>query len=164
MTVPLINVGDIIRRHFRTLREDAVISYLVFYFLIIPLIFATICVWFQKFVTENIANSLLTAFSIFIGLLLNIILVIFAIVDNSGRGGRLSTLKIKLLEHLYSNSIYTLLLSTIIVVFLIVMLILNDWYSFPLITILSFIVYFGLFHFIMTLLMIFKRLYVLLFE
>jgi hypothetical protein len=160
--IPLINVDDIIRKHFQTLKEDANLFYRVLYFLIIPLIVAGAFLYFHKYLDESIITSLITAFSIFIGLLLNIILVIFAIVN--GSTGKLSTLKSRLLEHLYANSIYTLLLSTILIIILLLMLILNDWTICLLVIVFSFVVYFGVTHFIMTLLMIFKRLYVLLFD
>lgn len=160
--IPLINIDDIIRKHFQTLKEDANLFYRLLYFLIIPLLIAGVFLYFHKLLTENIVNALITAFSIFVGLLLNIILIIFAIVNNSN--GKLPSLKLRLLEHLYANSIYTLLLSTILVIILIVLLVLNEWTSCLLIFIFSFVVYFGITHFIMTLLMIFKRLYVLLFD
>lgn len=163
--IPLINIDDIIRKHFETLREDANLFYRLLYFVFIPLFVAGLFIYLNKCLNENSANSLITAFSIFTGLLLNIILIIFAIVNNANMSNsKFSSLKLKLLGHLYANSIYALLLSTILLIILIIMVIFGDWNWMLWVKTLSFIIYFGISHFVITLLMIFKRLYVLLFD
>jgi hypothetical protein len=160
--IPLINVDLIIVKHFQTLIEDSSSFCFYLYFLIIPLITAIILIYLNKPMTDGSANTLITAFSIFTGLLLNVILIIFSIVDR--RQERKNTDKWITFEHLYANTIYALLLSTILLLFLILLVVLNDWKNSFLIIFFSFIIYFCVVHFVMTLLMIFKRLFVLLFE
>ena len=159
--IPLIGFGGIIRKHFDTLYEDANIIYRFVYFLIIPLVIAGVLLFYQKYLNSSSVNALITAFSIFTGLLLNIILIIFAIV---GRIPQLDSKKERLLKHLYANSMYALLISTFLLIILIMTIILEEWMFYLLILITSFFVYFGIVHFFMTLLMILRRLFVLLFD
>jgi len=159
--IPLINVDLIIVKHFDTLLEDSSKFCFWCYFLVIPLVTAIVLLALQKPMTYESSNTLITAFSIFTGLLLNVILIIFAIVDR--RQEKNNSDKWVVFEHLYANTIFALLLSTFLLLFLILLVILNDWKNSFLIFFFSFIIYFGVTHFVMTLLMIFKRLFVLLF-
>lgn len=159
--IPLINVDIIIVKHFETLLEDSSKFCFYLYFVIIPLFSAILLLLLQKTLAADSANTLITAFSIFTGLLLNVILIIFAIVDR--RKVEDADRKASF-EHLYANSIYALLFSTLLLLFLILLVVLNDWNNIPLVIFFSFIIYFGVVHFIMTLLMIFKRLFVLVFD
>jgi len=159
--IPLINVDIIIVKHFETLLEDSSKFCFYLYFVIIPLASAIFLLLLQKTLAADSANTLITAFSIFTGLLLNVILIIFAIVDR--REVKDADRK-TLFEHLYANSIYALLFSTLLLLFLILLVVLNDWKNLTVVVFFSFIIYFGVVHFIMTLLMIFKRLFVLVFE
>lgn len=178
-----MGVGDIVKKHFETLHKDANIFWRVGLFFGIPLLFTLLLICWNKELTNDSANVLITAFSIFTGLLLNVILIIFAIVDGSLKqtSGEKSEskdaesrdvikeiktkeTKANLLHHLYANSIYALLISVIVLLVLIITVILNDWANYSIILVASVLVYFGVMHFVMTLLMIFKRLYVLLFD
>jgi len=163
--IPLIGIGVIIQKHFETLQEDAKWFWQFGLFFFIPFVVTVFFLLFlNKGLTSDSTNALITAFSIFTGLLLNVILIIFAIVDRSVRPESQGSKKSKLLHHLYANSIYALLISVLILIVLLITVILNDWKNSALILISSAIVYFGVSHFIMTLLMIFRRLYVLLFD
>jgi hypothetical protein len=162
--IPLVGVGVIIKKHFETLKEDANWLWQIGLFLVVPILVTVILLLLNKGLTNNSANALITAFSIFTGLLLNVILIIFAIVDRSIKPESEGSKKARLLHHLYANSIYALLISVLILIVLIITVILDDWQNCFLIFISSAIVYIGVTHFVMTLLMIFKRLYVLLFD
>lgn len=162
--VPLVGISVIIEKHFQTLKEDANCLWQLGLFFVIPGLTAAILLYLNKGLTNNSANALITAFSIFTGLLLNVILIIFAILDRSIKPESQGTKKSKLLHHLYANSIYALLISVLILLVLIITVIWDDWNNTSLIFIASAIVYFVVAHFVMTLLMIFRRLYVLLFD
>lgn len=162
--IPLVGFGEIIKKHFETLKEDANWFWRIGLFLGVPLIASGILVYSHKFLSLNSSNALITAFSIFSGLLLNVILIIFAIVDRTIIPDNQGSKKAKLLHHLYANSIYALLISVIILLVLIITVVLDNWTNCFFILISSGIVYFGVTHFIMTLFMIFRRLYVLLFD
>jgi polyferredoxin len=69
-----------------------------------------------------------------------------------------------LLNHLYANSIYALLISTIILFILMAFVINGNFEPTPFVVFISTIVYFIVTHFIITLLMIFRRLFILLFS
>jgi hypothetical protein len=160
--LPLIGgLKLIFLKHFETLDKDASNYYAVIYFFVVPAVVAFFLVWCQKLLTPNSVNTLIAAFSIFTGLLLNIILIIFAIIDRYPTDDRKRN---TLLDHLYANSIYALLTSAIVLIILIITIIWDNWVAFPLLAFISCLVYFGISHFIMTLFMIFTRLYVLLFD
>jgi hypothetical protein len=160
--IPLIGgIFLIFSKHFKTLNEDANKLYQILNFFLIPIVVAILFVGYGKLLTSSSANTLITAFSIFTGLLLNIILIIFAIIDGKPSSDRKQG---RLLDHLYANSIYALLVSAIILVILIISIIWDNWLCSSFLIGLSLLIYFGITHFIMTLLMIFTRLYVLLFD
>jgi hypothetical protein len=162
----LIGIKIIIDKHFETLNdENANHKEIFFIFALLPLIIALVFIYFHKFLTNDSINALITAFSIFTGLLLNVILILFTIVTKPDQSVETTTTKNRkrLLEHLYANSIYALLISTLILVLLIIAIIWNVENTCLLLIILSSVVYFGLTHFILTLFMVFKRLFILLF-
>jgi hypothetical protein len=109
-------------------------------------------------------NALITAFAIFTGLLLNVIFILFDIVGKVKGTTTHANNRRLLLEHLYANTLYALLVSTITLIFLIITAITEIWQNNSILLILSSIVYFGGAHFMMTLLMIFNRLSILLFS
>ncbi len=163
----LINVGLIVKEHYRTLQQDAKILFIIFPFFFIPIVLSGFFIFYNKLLTYESTSALLTAFAILTGLLFNVIFILFGIVSSNAERG-VEHKKHLLLKHLYANSMYALLVSTIILIILIGVAIGGIWIrdgqeSGRIAVILSAIVYFGIFHFISTLLMVFKRLYVLLF-
>ena len=159
----LVDIRLIIKKHYETLCHDAKLRFVIIIFLLIPLITSIVLVKNDKLLTQNSVNALITAFAIFTAFLLNVIFILFSIVDKI-KGEAIQIRKRKLLlEHLYANSLYALLVSTIILTFLIGIVITEIWYDFTLLSIFSYFIYFSIAHFLMTFLMIFKRLFILLF-
>ncbi len=159
----LINVSCIIKKHFDTLKEDAKFGFIFIIFVLIPVVLSFLLVWINKLLTENTVNTLVTAFSIFTGLLLNVIFILFDILGKLGKYPSYAKVRKLLIEHLYANSLYALLISTILLIIIILATIIEIWNSDNLVlTIFSFVVYFSVGHFLMTLIMIIKRLFILL--
>jgi len=163
----LINVGLVVKEHYRTLLQDAKILFIIVPFFFIPISLSVFFIWVDKLLTYESTSALLTAFAILTGLLFNVIFILFGIVSSNNEHDKNPKRQL-LLEHLYTNSMYALLVSTVVLIVLIGVAIGGIWIrdgqeGGRIAAILSAIIYFGIFHFISTLLMVFKRLYVLLF-
>jgi amino acid transporter len=188
----LIDIRSIVSKHYVTLQRDAKKRFIVLIFFIMPATFSLLLILKNKFLTENSVNALITAFTLFVGFLLSIIFILFDIIrdiDNSTERGKLRK---TLLDHLYSNSLYALLISILTLIVLLFTAVTDVWPKTDttgsqsliqnistnqsieiaknldivggdiLLTILSFVSYFLIIHFLMTLLMILKRLSILL--
>lgn len=135
----------------------------------------------DKTLNQNSVNALITAFAIFTALLLNVIFIIYDIMGKIKTTPEESKDEIQenikedwqkvLLKHLYSNSLYSLVVCIFILMILILIVIIEVWnikkcaignYCFNLSLIFSFITYTMVAHFLMNLLMITKRLAALL--
>ena len=81
----LININSIIHKHYKTLNEDSKWLVVILIFLLIPLVISVVPIYFNKMLTSNSINSLITAYSIFTALLLNVIFIIYDIVKNNPR-------------------------------------------------------------------------------
>lgn len=160
----LIDVSFIIKEHYRTLQRDAKLLSIIVIFIVIPIVVVYTFSKVDKLLTQSSVNALIMAFAIFTGLLLNVIFILFDIVDKVDRNTTQANNRRLLLEHLYANTLYALLISAIILTFLIITAITEIWQNYTILLILSSVVYFGVAHFMMTLLMIFKRLSILLFS
>lgn len=172
--IPLVGCKEIIDKHYSTVSESASNLWIRTLFFAIPAIISLALISFGVLLTQTSTSALMTGFAIFSGLLFNVILLLYMIVERTGgkpADDETTTDKDRknLLMHLYANSIYALLIASFILVLLILLIVLDiwsnlkiwDWYF--LLCILSAVIYFGVGHFIMNLLMIFKRLFVLLF-
>jgi hypothetical protein len=152
-----INVSDIIFRHFKTLinantrktdNED------VFLFIVLPLIVA-ICLGLLKLtVSKEVANTLITILSIFVGLLINVIVLLFDIVK---RDEEVNKIKNVVLRETLINISYTILISLVTILVALFSFI-DYWYIKQ---IFSVIIYFLMTHIGVTLLMVIKRMYLL---
>jgi len=160
----LIDVSFIIKKHYDTLLRDAKLRFIIFLFIVIPLVASIFFIKNDKLLTQDSVNALITAFAIFTGLLLNVIFILFDIVGKVKGNTTHANNRRLLLEHLYANTLYALLVSAITLIFLIITTITEIWQNNSILLILSSIVYFGGAHFMMTLLMIFNRLSILLFS
>lgn len=160
----LIDVSFIIKEHYKTLQRDAKLLSIIVIFIVIPIVVVYTFSKVDKLLTQSSVNALIMAFAIFTGLLLNVIFILFDIVDKVDRNTTQANNRRLLLEHLYANTLYALLISAIILTFLIITAITEIWQNYTILLILSSVVYFGVAHFMMTLLMIFKRLSILLFS
>lgn len=151
-----INIKQIIKNHLATLVNDnskksEFSDWLTF--LIIPLIVAGILCYLKIELSERAINIVITTLSILVGLLFNVIVILFDILkrDNSER------IKNRLLKQLLTNISYSIFIS-LLIIFLTVMTFfqIEIWIS-----ICTFLVYFFLSHFALTVLMILKRVYAL---
>ncbi|HRG69312.1 MAG TPA: hypothetical protein PLS73_10715 [Saprospiraceae bacterium] len=151
-----INILEIIKNHFGTLINDnsnkrEFDDYLTF--LILPIIFATGLVYYKIALSEQIINIVITALSIFVGLLFNVVVLLFDIVKRDST----QRLKNKVLKQILANITFTILLSLVTILFTVLTFI--DESRVKLVAI--WFVYFLLSNFLFTVLMILKRMYIL---
>jgi hypothetical protein len=174
-----INVLRIIKDHFLALKSNKTGKVLfsdVFIFFGIPLLLSILLVYFNVLLDKDIVNLLITIFSIFVGLLFNLLLLIFDISEKlnfSKSKGVKSSLHAEniqerkrekflksILHETYVNISFCILLSILDICILLLFFVNKENCIF--IRIISLFSYFPLFLFILTLLMILKRVYILL--
>lgn len=164
-----INIFGIIYDHFCTLknyRNGKIYAPDLVLFFLIPLIISGFLSHRGFIISANLANVLLTCFSIFAALLFNLLLLIFDIADkvknNNSKSYSLEQSKVfyDLLKEIYINVSFCILISVLSIVLLLGFFI--DLDSCIFLLILSSVVYFFVFVFILTLFMILKRVYALL--
>jgi amino acid transporter len=156
MILHKVNINQILRNHFATLRNDnsqkaEFDDYLTF--LIIPLATASGLVYFNICLTESAVNIAITTLSILVGLLFNVIVLIFDIIKRDAS----QRLKNTVLKQLLANISFTILLSIITIVFTLVTFITEPKIKVSA----TWIVYFLLTVFLFTVLMVLKRMYAL---
>lgn len=110
-----INIWCIVKDHLVTLKNDnsdkpEFKDYLLF--LLIPMAVPAIliCV-FKRELSESLINILITVLSIFVGLLLNVMVVIFDIIKKNEK-----TVKLRLIKETYSNISFAILISIITII------------------------------------------------
>ena len=125
--------------------------------LILPFIIAIILIVFRIIIIRSEFNVILTAFSIFAALLLNLMILIYSIMnkEKSKDEKQQDHQKLKLLKETYENIHFTVLISVIIIFLILIMLFIP--FNICIELLLSFIVYYFIFTFIFTLFMILKR-------
>lgn len=158
-----INPVKILRDHFATFQDygtKKISKTDVFIFVIIPLILSIGFVYFFADISGNLANILFTIFSIFVGLLLNLLLLIYDLTKKFDISEKNLKLKSKFLQEIFANISYSIFISIIIIFFLLVSLIKVGYVP----HIASLLVYFAVTNFFLTILMILKRIHILLFK
>ena len=129
----------------------------IFIDLILPLIIAALFIYFKIIIIAREFTVILTAFSVFAALLLNLMILIYSIMnkEKDKEEKKQNNLKLELLKETYENIQFTVLSSVIIILFILIMLFVpfNIYLAFAL----SFIIYYFIFTFIFTLFMILKR-------
>ena len=151
-----INIGKIITNHFNTLVNDNTNKpdwddWCTF--VIIPAAFSFFMIKMGLGLGNNAITIIITALSIFVGLLFNMVVLIFDILKRDSS----HALKNKILKQLLANISFTILLSIIIIGLSLFHLINNDT-----IKLLSdYVIYFLLCFFFLTIIMILKRMYAL---
>lgn len=151
----LINILPAIKEHFKTLKTDSYSITVITLFVIVPLGLSTLFLWLGIVASEKVLNTLITAFAIFIGLIINLLVIL--IDKKKGRFG----IKKQLIEHLSYNSIYELVIGLFVLFISMILLVIQDKINIFVNYTLSFIIYLLVFNFILTLLMIAKRFFVL---
>lgn len=157
-----INTADIIKDHLRTLTNEhsgkvSVGDFLLFFGL--PTIVGLALLWFKGVFGSNIGGILITAFSIFAALLFNLLLLVYDIVKKTDE----PSLKRRFLKQIYSNISYAVFISIALIIFLLAYFVAMT--SDKLLTarfVLAFFVYALSGNFVLTMLMILKRIHILL--
>ena len=149
-----INITKIIINHFATLqnansKKACFDDYLTF--LLIPLLFTSILFYFKVYVTETAINVIISTLSILVGLLFNVVVLIFDIIKRDSA----NKIKNVVLKQILSNIAFTILLSIISILFTLLTLIENSISK----IIFNSILFFLLFNFVITVLMILKRMF-----
>lgn len=150
-----IDLSQILSDHIETLKyaddnKYSIPDLILFYF--VPIVLAVTGYCKNIELTNAQINILITVFAIFTGLLLNLLLLVYDIVSKNNT----TITKTKFLHEIYSNISYTILLSIITIIVLLAMSFVSQ------ITILSSLVIALVIHFLLTILMILKRVHILL--
>lgn len=149
-----INISQIVKNHFATLQnantkkadwDD------YFTFLIIPILLSAILIYFKIYLETDAINIIISSLSILVGLLFNVVVLIFDIIKRD----KSNDIKNTVLRQILSNIAFTILLS--IVSILMTLFTFTDDGTIK--AIFNAIVYFLLTNFIMTVLMILKRMF-----
>lgn len=166
MKIPLVGCGNIIKEHYKTLKEDSNNFWIASLFFFVPIIMTAFIIYYCFYLSLGSASALITGFTLFSGLLINVLLLLYMIVERKPRESNQSV--VILLKHLYANTLYAILISISVISLLIVYIILYEnidiYNGIGYILVLSILVYFLTIHFFANLLMIIRRLFILLFE
>lgn len=154
----LVDFSFIIEEHYKNLIEDSSKKTVITLFFIIPVFLSSLLIIFNKLLNTDIINTLIVAFSIFTAFLPNVIFIQLGMRKDLKKDKTLSDIALKVSEHLYTDSVYSLLISILMLSILVALLIINQMGM-----ILSLIVYTLTIHFLITFLMVVQRVFVLFF-
>lgn len=166
-----IDISKILKDHISTLtnfRTGQPYFPDFFLFFILPALLSYLIISFGILLDKDIVNILITALSVFTGLLFNLLLLVFDIVDkidttkqkeDPETGRHKQELRV-ILREIYINISFCILLSMTTIIILLISFI-NIKFELYL-KYLSFFVYYPLLIFILTLFMVLKRIYILL--
>ncbi len=152
-----IDVSNIILDHLRTLvnsdtNKPDFRDWL--FFLFIPLILSGYLVYIGYCINDNLSNSLIAGLSIYVGLSINFLMLIFELSTKEFfKTNQRKTIIKQIIANISATTIYSLLL---IIFAIIAPIVISNIISSK---ILHFFLYFFLFEFIFTLLMVLKRIY-----
>ena len=155
-----INLSNIIKDHISTLRDHQTNKYYppdFFLFFILPIFVAAGASFLLCPITGNVLDILVTSMSIFAALLFNLLLLVYDAIRKEENS---KTLRHKFLKEIFSNISFSVLISVITIIFLLIFPLFSKIFLIP--TILTFLIYYLVTLFILTLLMILKRTHVLL--
>lgn len=156
MLLEKINITKIITDHIETLKNDnsnrhGLDDY--FTFLIIPTVIASFLIFFHILLNSNAINITITSLAILVGLLFNVIILIFDIIKRDSK----KQIKNKILQQLIANISFAILIS-IASILLILLTFFNNYFVN---LIFHWYLYFSLTLFLFTVLMILKRIHIL---
>lgn len=151
-----INITSIVKNHLNTLVNDndkrpEFDDWLTF--LIIPIVVAITLSYFDVNLNKDVVNVIITALSIFVGLLFNVVVLVFDIINKEST----TAIKKRLMNEIITNISYCILLSLVAILISLFVFLDNCF----VVKTISFIIYFLLSNFLVTLLMVLKRVYVL---
>lgn len=151
-----INITQILKSHFATLQNDNskkadFDDYLTF--LIVPIIVASGLLHYDIQLNDTAVNIVITTLSIFVGLLFNVIVLIFDIIKRDAS----QSIKNTILKQLLANVAFTILLSIITILVTLI-----TYFESAIIKVMAtWVVCFSLTIFLLTVLMVLKRMYLL---
>lgn len=158
-----INFGQIVIDHCRTLKHNHNDKYSgidIALFFVFPVIGAGLLFNFQLFPSKDVVGVLITSYSVFAALLLNLLLMIYDVVKRP-TNEETRNLKIALLKEIYSNIAYSILISIAALIVATIYFICFDNHK-TTAGILALALYVLSGNFVLTLLMILKRVHTLL--
>jgi len=156
----IINITPIFREHYETLKDDTGLGWILILFLVFPIVISSLLIFFGVKITTESTNAVIAAFAIFIGFSINVLILLIGSLSEDDDGSKIH-LRNELIKHLYRNTSFVILLGIIILSLALVSSFILPYVSTNLIYLLSFLLYLLLSIFILTLLMITKRLYAL---
>jgi hypothetical protein len=161
-----IDITQIVKGHFSTFRDYGTgkVSYSDYIlFIAAPLALSLLGIWKGFAFGAMAVNGLLTAFSIFAGLLFNLLLMVLSFLQSTQGSATDRTLIIRknLLREITSNLSFAILVSVLIVIIAVVSLSMLEDDKRPIPLGATFILLFGALNFALTLFMLLKRMYAL---
>ncbi|RUX96135.1 MULTISPECIES: hypothetical protein [unclassified Mesorhizobium] len=154
-----IDIRMILEDHFSTFRDEGTQKYSTEDFLImagVPAVLATAAFAFCLSIGDANIGTLISVFAIFSGLLFNVLVLIYSFSDGNGDGKK--GVRDRLLRQSFANISYTILVALIAVVVLTALLFVNGLTQ----RILEAVVVLLSANFVLSLLMVLKRIHVLL--
>jgi hypothetical protein len=159
-----VNVWVIVIDHIQTLRNFAnnrVSAEDILLFLVIPIAASLLLTFVLRFeLNIDAINALITSLSVFSALLFNLLLLIYDILRKESGGHAQSSLRRKFLGQIYANISFSILVAVISIALLLLLFIETRLPYFTLA--LNLVIYFMVINFILTMLMILKRVHILL--
>ena len=167
MPLDKIDVSTIIFGHLGTLRDygthkRSILDLVLFFAL--PLAVAATAVWFNVHVRATAVTALLTAFSIFVALLFNLLVMVLTFLQTTGGNpdDRFIVVRKQLLREITANLSFAILVALVLVAVAIVALVRTGRDDEPVRRPEVFILAAGSCNFLLTLLMVLRRMYALL--
>lgn len=151
-----INVLTIVRSHLDTLKNDNTKKAGVddwFVFLLVPLAIAGVLVWMGVDLSERATNIIITSLAILVGLLFNVIVLLFDLVSKDGS----RKLKNRILKEVLANITFAVLIAIVAIILTLLTSLPNIW----VVRAVEIVLYFLLTKFLLTCLMVLKRIYAL---
>ena len=165
-----IDITRIVVAQFRTMRDNSTHKYsisdlLLFYGL--PILLGAGGAYYGWKFSTDVLNALLAAFSIFAGLLLNLLILVYTLSSQTEQPAALTKTRTALVKELHDNIAYSILVSIFIVVVTMVTVAYLKMHEKPLESAftgrwVTASVIFLTMNFVLTLLMILKRIYIML--
>jgi glucan phosphoethanolaminetransferase (alkaline phosphatase superfamily) len=149
-----IDVSEIIGDHIRTIKNDNTGKpggSDIFLFIMLPVLVSGVLIYFELLIKESLIESLIAALAIFVGLLFNVIVIIIDSIRKTDQ----NDVKSLLLKEVLANISFTIFLSILAIVTVLATLFSNELLK----NIANAITYFLLVEFLVTLLMVLKRIY-----
>jgi len=153
-----VNIGKIVNKHVQSIfatRSNRIAFWDIFTFVCVPIILSVILIYFDIKIDNDYANTIIAGLSIYIGLSLNFIGIIFELStkEKFKRTNVLDVLK---------ETIANIVVTAIFALAIILLILLRDISQIS--CVVYAVLYFLLFELLITLLMVFKRVYTILIE